>query len=417
MLSYFIWTIGCQMNQAESDRLSALFEARGYQAVPDIEAAGIIIVNSCMVRKSAENRTINKLMMLKHLKNTSPETKIVLTGCLVSENTDEQKEQYPFVDYFLKAGGKFDFEGITNENPGVLPAQAAVSSPVTIIQGCNNFCSYCIVPYRRGREKSRPEDEIVNEVKMLVERGAKEVVLLGQNVDSYGHDLPGKPDLAGLLHKLNDVEGLQRIRFLTNHPKDMTSQLIEAISGLEKVCEKVNLPVQAGDDDTLAAMGRGYNVAQYVALVDRLRKSVPDIALTTDIIVGFPGENEHRFANTMKLLVTRCFVGVHAAMYSPRPETMAAKKFDDNINQEEKKKRVKLLDKAQAVIAGEINARLAGKKIEVLVEGRKKGKWYGRTRSDKLVFFESSDNWMGQTVCVKIENTSPWSLKGRIIET
>ncbi len=414
MPSFYIWTIGCQMNQAESERLEALLESRGYLPVPGTEEADLIIINSCVVRRSAENRALNKLMLLRHLKKKCPEKKVALTGCLVSDDLEALKQQYPFVDHFFKAGEKFCFEGITDSDPGELPAQASVSSPVTIIQGCNNYCTYCIVPYRRGREKSRPPAEIAREAETLVVRGAREIVLLGQNVDSYGQDLPEKPDLANLLEMLNGINGLWRIRFLTSHPKDMSLRLIEAIASLDKVCEKVNLPVQAGDDEILAAMGRGYTAEQYITLVESLRKAVPEIALTTDVIVGFPGEDERRFNNTLRLLRRIRFDGVHAAMYSPRPETLAAKKFVDDVSKDEKKRRVKLVEEMQAEIAGVINARLAGQKQEVLVEGRKKGRWYGRSRSDKLVFFEHSGNWSGRLAPVTIENTSPWSLKGRI---
>ncbi len=235
----------------------------------------------------------------------------------------------------------------------MLPRKPQVATYVPIMQGCNNFCSYCIVPYRRGRERSRPMEEIICEVKNLVRRGVKEVTLLGQNVDSYGHDLPGNPDLADLLYQLNPLDGLLRIRFLTNHPKDMKSKLIDAVAKLDKVCEQINLPVQAGDDEILKAMRRGYTVEHYRQLIAEIRTNIPDISLSTDVIVGFPGETEAQFQNTYNLLSEIRFDMVHVAAYSPRPGTLAAREMEDNVPPEIKKER---LDKIEQ-LAGQDNRR------------------------------------------------------------
>ena len=248
----------------------------------------------------------------------------------------------------------------------------------------------------------------------MARRGAKEVILLGQNVDSYGHDLPGKPDLADLLQELNKIAGIVRLRFLTNHPKDMSQKLIDAIADLDKVCEQINLPVQAGSDEILQAMKRGYTAAQYRQLVKKVREKVPDITLTTDIIVGFPGESEAQFQETLDLLSEIKFATVHVAAYSPREGTTAARDFADNIPSEEKKARLNRVEQLQSQIQSAMNAQLKGKVVEILVEGRNKGKWYGRTRSDKLVFFNSGGDYLGQLVNVKIKKTSPWSLQGKI---
>jgi len=282
------------------------------------------------------------------------------------------------------------------------------------IQGCNNFCSYCIVPYRRGRERSRPIEEITDEVKELVHRGVKEVTLLGQNVDSYGHDLPNKPDLADLLTELNTIDGLARIRFLTNHPKDMSTKLIEAIGYLDKVCEQISLPAQSGDNDILKAMRRGYTVEQYHQLITQIRDKIPRVALSTDVIVGFPSESNQQFQQTVNLLSELRFDTVHVAVYSPRPETTASREFEDNIPLAEKRERLHIIEQLQGNIAAEINAHLLDKTVEVLVEGRKKGKWQGRTRSGKLVFFNNNNDCLGQLVKIRIERTSPWSLQGKI---
>ncbi len=412
MPHYHIWTIGCQMNRAESERLGACFEKLGYLPVDSAEEADLVVLNSCVVRKHAEDKVINKISILKNLKKIKPEVKIAVTGCLVDSQIGRLKNKFPHVDYFFKAGGNPQWLG-ENVRPG-LPRKPLVSAFVTIIQGCNNFCTYCIVPYRRGREVSLPLGEVVCEVKELVRRGAKEIVLLGQNVDSYGHDLPGEPELADLIDKLNDIEGLLRIRFLTNHPKDMSSRLIDTIAGCDKVCEQLNLPIQSGDDDILKAMGREYTVEHYRNLVTELRKKVPGIALSTDVIIGFPGESRKQFDNTIRLLSELRFDAVHAAVYSPRAETLAARKLKDDVPEEEKKERLHEVEKLQKAIAGEINAGLKGEIVEVLITEKKGDKWQGRSRSDKLVFLKSNRNLPGKLVDVRIEKTSPWSLQGKL---
>jgi len=405
------------MNKAESERLGSYLEEMGYQATA-AEEADFIVLNSCVVRQSAENRVINKLNALKALKKANPHLTLVLAGCMVNSHIDHLKENFPHVDCFLKPGDYpqwLEKQDITSTRPySVLPQHPSPSTFVPIIQGCNNFCSYCIVPYRRGRERSRPVAEIVCEVEELVHRGVKEVTLLGQNVDSYGHDLPGKPDLAHLLQELNSIDGLARIRFLTNHPKDMSPKLIEAVAHLDKVCEQISLPVQSGSNEILKAMGRGYTVEHYRQLVAEIRSQIPGIALSTDVIVGFPSESEEQFQQTVNLLTELGFDTVHVAAYSPRPDTLAAKKFADNIPPAEKRRRLTLIEQLQERIAAEINAKLLGKTVEILVGKRGRGKWQGRTRTGKLVFSSDSNDYMGQLVRIKIEKTSPWSLQGKV---
>ena len=412
MPTYHIWTIGCQMNKAESERIASRFEELGYEAAKSISDADVIVLNSCVVRQSAEDRVVNKLHDLKHLKKEKPDVLLALTGCIVESDTSRLHKSYPFIDHFFKAG---EYPPWLEKAAGTsLPLKPTPSVYVTISQGCDNFCSYCIVPYRRGRERSRSMEEIVCEVKELARRGAKEVILLGQNVDSYGRDLEGKPDLSDLLTELNSIDGLARLRFLTNHPKDMSQKLIEAIAGLDKVCEQVNLPVQAGSDKILQAMKRGYTVEQYRRLVRQIRAKIPDIAITTDIIVGFPGESEKQFQQTADLLSEIKFDTVHVAAYSTRAGTAAAREYKDDIPPEEKKGRLGKIEKLQEQVQTEINARRLGETVEILVEGKNKGKWYGRTRTDKLVFFSSGQDYYGQLVKIKIEKTSPWSLQGKI---
>ncbi|OGN95894.1 MAG: tRNA (N6-isopentenyl adenosine(37)-C2)-methylthiotransferase MiaB [Chloroflexi bacterium RBG_13_51_18] len=412
MLKYHVWTIGCQMNKAESERMAARFEEMGYGAAESINDADLIVLNSCVVRQSAEDRVVNKLHDLKHLKKERPKILLALTGCMVDTDTSRLRKSYPYVDHFFRAGEYPPW--LEKADESALPQKPTPSVYVPISQGCDNFCSYCIVPYRRGRERSKPMEEIVCEVKELARRGAKEVVLLGQNVDSYGHDLEGKPDLADLLAELNKIEGLGRLRFLTNHPKDMSLKLIEAIANLDKVCEQVNLPVQSGSDEILKAMKRGYTVERYRRLVRQVREKVPDIAISTDVIVGFPGESEGQFKETFDLLSEIKFDTVHVAAYSPRAGTTAARDMKDDVTPGEKKERLNKIEKLQERVQSEINALLAGEALEILVEEKKGGKWYGRTRTDKLVFFSSGDGYYGKLANVKIDKTTAWSLQGKI---
>jgi len=410
------------MNKADSERIGGYLEQIGYQSSPEAEEAEVIVLNSCVVRQSAENRVINKLGALKSLKRRQNPI-LALTGCMVDSRVDELKRRFPHVDLFFGPQAFFELSrflasrGLAPEGlePGlVLSSGPSPSIFVPIIQGCDNFCSYCIVPYRRGRERSRPMEDILCEVERLAACGVKEVTLLGQNVDSYGHDLPQKPALADLLSQLNQIAGLARIRFLTSHPKDMSDRLIEAMSHLEKVCEHLSLPLQAGDDDILRAMRRGYTVEHYRELIGNIRCVLPHVALSTDVIVGFPGESEEQFQRTYDLLSELRFDTVHVAAYSPRPGTIASRKFEDDVPSGEKRRRREMVESLQEAIATEINRKLLGQKVEILVEGRKKGKWQGRIRTNKLVFFSDEADRLGQLVKVKVGKTSPWALQGRL---
>ncbi len=412
MPQYYIWTIGCQMNKAESERLSSYLEQRGYQATTAADEADLIVLNSCVVRQHAEDKVINKVNALKSLKRSHPQLTIAVTGCLVNSRVDQLRKSLPQIDYFFKPGEYPPWLETEGDLHTITPLHPSPSTFIPIIQGCDNFCTYCIVPYRRGRERSRPIAEIACEVSQLVQRGAKEVTLLGQNVDSYGHDLPHQPSLADLLCQLNTIEGLARTRFLTNHPKDMSPKLIEAVAQLDKVCEHISLPVQSGNDDILKAMRRGYTAENYRRLISQIRSKIPGVALSTDVIVGFPSEAEEQFQHTFDLLSKLRFDTIHVAVYSPRTGTIASKKFEDNVPMAEKQERLNKIEQLQEKIATEINRQLLGKTVEVLVEGKKKGKWQGRTRTGKLVFFSDSNDCLGQLVNIRIDKTSPWSLQG-----
>jgi len=399
------------MNKAESERLGSCLEKYNYQATDEAEEADVIVLNSCVVRQSAESRITNMIYALRALKKNHPDKVLAVTGCFVNSDIGHLKKRYPHVDYFFKPG-EYPPWLEKNELAPILPLHPYPSTYVPIIQGCDNFCAYCIVPYRRGREKSRTITEITCEVRELVHRGTREVILLGQNVDSYGHDLPDRPDLADLLSELNAVDGLARIRFLTNHPKDMSARLIRAIADLDKVCEQVSLPVQSGSNEILEAMRRGYDVEHFRQLVGQIHRQVPGIALSTDIIVGFPSESASQFQQTFDLLSELKFDTVHVAAYSPREGTIAARELEDNVPSSEKKERLGKIERLQKDISTEINSHLLGRTVEILVEGNTRGKWYGRTRTDKLMFFKDSRDRMGQLADIEITRTGPWSLQG-----
>jgi tRNA-2-methylthio-N6-dimethylallyladenosine synthase len=424
MPNYYVWTIGCQMNKAESRKAADFLEISGYHATDNLKKANLVLINTCVVRQSAESKVLGMLGYLKGLKNQKPDLFILVTGCFVDSNIEQLEKTFPYVDLFFKPSdyasmikwaGKQAISFTPNLVHPVANRNVDITAFIPIIQGCNNFCSYCIVPYRRGREKSRPIDEVVCEVRVLAELGVREVTLIGQNVNSYGHDLPAPNSLSDLLIELNNITELSRIRFLTNHPKDMSHRLIQTIASLDKVCQHINLPLQAGNDDILKAMGRGYTADQYRQLVDSIRQCIPNLALSTDVIVGFPGESRDQFQQTLDIIKEIRFDTVHVAAYSPRSGTTAAQKFEDNISPGSKKERLNQVEITQAKIASEINSGLKGKIIEVLVEGIKNDKWYGRTRSNKLVFFESSNHCLGRLLDVTIIKTGPWALQACLV--
>ena len=424
--TFYIWTAGCQMNDGDSLRLAEELSARGFRQVDTPDDATVVVLNTCVVRQSAENRAYGRLNSLKPLKRRHPDMLIAVMGCLVGVSGDEAglAARYPFVDMWLPPSRfealleRLDTQATANAM-GCAPASplspaSPVARYVTIMTGCNNFCSYCIVPYRRGRERSRPVHEVLGECQRVARLGAREVTLLGQNVDSYGADLPGQPSLAALLRTVHEIEALRRIRFLTNHPKDMSQELIETVANLPKVCEHIELPLQSGNDEILRRMNRHYTAEQYLDLIQRIRHSLPGVALATDVIVGFPGENEQQFLDTYRLLEQVRFDAVHVACYSPRPGTAAAQLADD-VPAEEKERRRQLIERLQERVVGEINRALVGKEVEVLFEDQVRGKWRGRTRTNKLTFVNSDIPLAGRLAMVKVEWAGPWSMRGQVV--
>ena len=422
MRSYYIWTIGCQMNKADSERLESALGQMGLSSTGAPKDADVIVLNSCVVRQSAEDKVVGMLTSLKPIKQRNPDTIVALMGCMVGPKTAALEKRFPYADVFMRPQQYEPLIDLLGQRMGIDPdgcvgpltAKPDITSYIPIIHGCDKFCAFCIIPYRRGREVCRPVEDIVRETRLLAQRGVKEVTLLGQNVDSYGHDLPGEPDLGDLLTAVNEVDGLERVRFLTSHPNDMSDHIIDAVSGLDKVCEHINLPFQAGDDDILASMRRGYTNKEYRRLIEKIRDRVPNVSLSTDVIVGFCGEGEAQFQQTLEMIRDIRFDKVHAAAYSTRPGTIAARSMTDDVPHEEKRTRLKAIEELQEEILTEINTPLKDQATEVLVENRKGGKWYGRNRNDKLVYFEDEQDRKGELVNVRISKTSPWSLQGSL---
>lgn len=426
---YFLWTIGCQMNEAESAKAGAILRQAGYQPARGEDDADIIIVNSCVVRQQAEDKVAGKVGSLARLKRANPDLKIALTGCMVTKQEPVLRERFPHVDLFY---GPSEFERLTELTPELadidvdlaeLPHyyedtenETGISAFVPIIYGCNFVCSYCIVPYRRGREISRPFDEIVSEVSEMARRGVKEVTLLGQTVNAYGHDLPGDVELSDLLRSVNGLDGIERIRFLTSHPKYFTDRLIDTMAECEKICEHVNLPVQAGDNDVLRRMRRTYTVEHYRDRIQRIRDTIPGVTLSTDIIVGFPGETAEQFEGTLDLLRDIRFEKVHQAMYSPRPGTLSSR-WEDEVPADEKRRRHQAIESLQTDISAELNQRYEGRILEVLVDGKQRGRWRGRSRGNTLVFFDAPGDWLGETVNVRVTEPKTWYLLGEPCES
>jgi len=436
MLSAYIKTYGCQMNEYDSEVMAGLLKEEGYHLIDNPEGADVILINSCYVREKVKHKIYSKLGELRKLKEKNPHLILGLCGCLVQREPEEIIQQAPFLDFLL---GPFSFyklpEVINNiienrkmvvdveENSNGLPEglpklrKRKFSAFVPVMRGCNNFCSYCNVPYVRGREKSRAPEDILREVEELSSRGYKEVTLLGQNVNSYGKDLKKRIDFAELLSLVNQIEGIKRIRFTTSHPKDLSSKLIRDMGDLDKVCEHLHLPVQSGSDKILEQMGRGYTRSMYIDLVNEVRRVVPEISLTTDIIVGFPGEEEEDFQDTLNLVKEVRFDGAFTFVYSPLKGTKAAD-LEHQIPEEVKKERLRRLIEVQQKITQENNEALVGKEFSVLVEGLSKKderELQGRTRHNKIVIFKGERDLTGKFIRVNITEAGCWALRGDMV--
>jgi tRNA-2-methylthio-N6-dimethylallyladenosine synthase len=421
---YYLWTVGCQMNKADSEKLAAGFDRMGLKATDRIERADIVVVNTCSVRQHAEDRAYSKLGRIRDLKKAKPQLKVAVMGCMVGLKTDDLQKRFPQVDAFARPQ-QFEpimelLEGPHEDLGGEFwPSTYAIpegpTAFVPIVHGCNKFCTYCIVPYRRGREKSRPMDEIVREVAYLAANGVREVTLLGQTVEAYGHDLAEQPDLGDLMRELSAIERLERIRFLTSYPKDMTHRILEAIAELPKVMECFSLPVQAGSDRVLESMRRGYTRAEYLEKIAEVRALMPNAGITTDIIVGYPGETEADFEESLSLLEEVRFDKVHVAAYSPRPGTIAFRKMEDDVPAATKAEWLHRVEEVEHRISEEINAAYAGTLQSILVEGVRGEQPFGRTQTGKLVHLDAPAR-VGALVDVRIEHAGPFSLRGMPVD-
>lgn len=435
---FFIQTWGCQMNEEDSEKLSGMLKSIGYSKTDNLKEAGIIIYNTCCVRENAENKVFGNLGELKHLKKENPDLIIAICGCMMQQEgmADKILKKFPHVNIIFGTHNAFKFPEYLNrvKTEGVqvkeiynketeivegipVDRESSVKAFVTIMYGCNNFCTYCVVPYVRGRERSRKSEDIIKEIKDLVSKGYKEITLLGQNVNSYGKGLEEDIDFAKLLRKVNEVEGLERVRFMSSHPKDLTKDVILAIKECDKICEQVHLPVQSGSNRILKKMNRNYTKESYLELIDLIKKEIPDVTLTTDIIVGFPGETEEDFLDTLDLVNKVEYDSAFTFIYSRRNNTPA----DMMLNQvpdEDKHHRFDRLVKSINDSVIKKNKAYENKIVEVLVEGpskNDKSKFTGRTRNGKLVNFTGENVTIGDLVNVKILRAQPFSLIGEVV--
>jgi len=426
------------MNVADSERVSSALEHLGYEFSARIEDADVIVLNTCVVRQSAEDKAYGRLTSLLPVKRARPDVVINLMGCLVGVKENQPlRTRFPYVDVFSPPSDptplveyliQRDVRSAEDAETArrfalmdgdlVLPHKDLdnqVSGWIPVVYGCSHACAYCIIPYRRGVEKSRPPEEIIREARSLAAQGIKEITLLGQIVDRYGKDQPGYPTLAGLLQELSEIEGIERLRFLTSHPNWMTDELLDAVAGLPKVMPHIEIPNQAGDDSVLAAMRRGYTADDYRRLVGRIRNRIPGVSIATDIIVGFPGETDEQFQNTYNLLAELKLDVVHLARYSPRIGTLSERSMPDDVSAAEKWRRFRAIEKLQESIVREIHAAYLDQTVDVLFEDKVKKRWRGRTPTNKLVFVETETELRGRIHPVKITWTGPWSMLGELV--
>lgn len=440
------------MNVADSQRLASELERLGHSAALNADDAQIHIINTCVVRQQAEDKAWGRLLQLKKKKEAQPETIISLMGCLVGvKDPLRLRKKAPFVDVFLppsetepltaflqdrgieadsvteQVAKRAKLEALMDDmHPGydttiVLPDHEKgnlISGYIPVVYGCSHACTFCIIPFRRGIERTRPVGDIVAEVRSLARQGVKEVTLLGQIVDRYGKDIPDGPKLADLLRVVHDVaveEDIARIRFLTSHPNYFGTDIMDAVAELPRLMPHFEVPIQAGNDEVLENMKRGYTAGQYRDLIWQIRERVPSAAIHTDIIVGFPGETEAQFMDTYRVLEELKLDKAHLAMYSPREGTVSTRRMADDVPPTEKKRRHKALEDLQASIQAEINAGYLGETLQILVEDKTKGKWRGRTPQNKLVFFEDdARDWKGNLAEVEVIWTGPYSMQARL---
>ena len=435
---YLIKTYGCQMNVHESEKIAGQLRAMGYEECENAEDASLIVFNTCCVRENAEQHAYGNIGMYKKLKKNNPELILAVCGCMTQQGQFAEKlsATFPFIDvvigtYNIDKFGEILLKTINTKKRviEILDKNGAVCENITpfrssypnawvnIAYGCNNFCSYCIVPYVRGRERSRLADNVVKEVESLVKEGYKEITLLGQNVNSYGHDLSDGSSFAGLLDEIGKIEGKFRLRFMSNHPKDLTKDVVEAVKRNPHACKAIHLPVQSGSDRILALMNRRYTREKYIAEVETIRSLIPDCAITTDIIVGFPTETEADFLDTVNLVKTVKFDGAFTFVYSKREGTKAAA-MEGQVDPEIQKDRIMRLIEIQNDLNREQSKTYIGKTVEILVEDydEKKRAYMGRDEKGKMAYFSYPENLIGKFVNVKITSAGGMSLLSEVLE-
>jgi len=433
--SVYIETFGCQMNKSDTEHMFGLLDEIGYQQTDNVKNADLMILNTCAIRAGAEDKVYSYLGAWNKIKKKRPGTMIAVSGCVAQDAGADMIKRVPYVDIVFgthnlhrvaelvlqaQESGEPVVE-IFQELPEDLPEvpvirQSDVSAWVSIIYGCDYNCTYCIVPYVRGREKSRELAVLVREIEELTAGGYREVTLLGQNVTAYGHDLQPALHLGNLLTKLGELSELKRVRFLTGHPRDLNVEIIEAVKNVGNACEYFHLPIQAGDDRTLRRMARGYKVDFYRRTVDQIRSAIPEASISTDLIVGFPGETQEEFMSTISLVEEIGFDSCNTAAYSPRPHTPAAN-WPGQIPEHEKYERLRFLNSVVSDVSHRCNQKYLGKTVEVLVEGKSEksaGRMMGRTRTNKIVNFEGDSSLVGSLVDVNVEAANPWALRGNL---
>ena len=436
--TYYIFNYGCQMNASDTEHYAGQLEELGYMPAEDFHAADVIIVNTCCVRESAEKKIAGKIGELKNVKTKNPEVVICVAGCMAQKDGEKLLKKHPQVDLLLGTAYVNDFKNILtdyladrkgalytdltihqSEFEGKMVRQSPFSAWIPIMYGCNNFCTYCIVPYVRGRERSRAIENIVAEIEQAVKEGYKEFTLLGQNVNSYGKDFGEKDAFAKLLRRVNEIEGVERVRYMTSHPRDMNEEVIKAVAECEHVCENFHVPFQAGSNEILRKMNRGYTREKYLELIKMIRSYVPDAAITTDIIVGFPGETEQDFEDTLALVREVGFDAAFTFIYSKRSGTPAAK-MEGQVPLDVKKDRLNRLMEVQNLSSLHRNEEMLGKVVEVLAEGpsRNPAVWTGRTRTNKIVLWpvEGKVYQPGDKVMVKVDTAQTWLVKGKAVQ-
>lgn len=435
-MKYFIHTYGCQMNVHDSEKIAGILESLGYESCRNAAEADAVVFNTCCIRATAEQKIYGHIGEVKKIKRQNPNMIVAVCGCMSQQDgvAEKIKDSYPFVDIVLGTSNltmlkdavinarskkkSFNVDFVSYKEEDFVESRTSFPNAwVNINYGCNNFCTYCIVPYVRGRERSRSLADILSEINGLLKDGYKEITLLGQNVNSYGHDLQNGENFAQLLHEIGKLEGKFRLRFMTSHPKDLSEEVIEAVSAYSNICNNIHLPVQSGSTEILRRMNRRYTREDYLKLIEKIRAKLPDVGITTDIMVGFPGESEKDFSDTLDLVRQAKFSSAFCFVYSRRKGTPAYS-MPNQIPSDVKRSRITQLLACQNEVTKEISREMLGKRFEILVEGANdhyKNTMCGRTESGRLVNFVGDENSIGEFVTVEIEKAKSATLWGRIV--